>query len=321
LGRSTFFDGGLMSVEHFAQQSINKFDKFAHYEEPLKIFRGQRQRSWPLESTLKRLISELGREPEETPIYEKILFSEFRRRFHQYSAYSPEPDDFLEWFSIMQHYGAPTRLLDWSHSVYVALYFALRYKAEDKKSGEPNEPRKSEDSVVWAIDSQWALKASKAILEKNEKKSKFTKHFINATPTTREKRKTAFVKLFLSSKPARFVMPMAPVKLTERITIQQSTFLYPGDIRCPFEENIKALAGWENEDHIVRLIIRPEKRLEFLQRLHRMNITEATLFPGLDGFARSLAVYHQTFVIDEEGKKVNPYFLDKRDTVWKCQNG
>ena len=41
-------------------------------------------------------------------------------------------------------------------------------------------------------------------------------------------------------------------------------------------------------DRVYKLLIRPEARREILRELHRMNISYATLYPGLDGFARSL---------------------------------
>ena len=40
--------------------------------------------------------------------------------------------------------------------------------------------------------------------------------------------------------------------------------------------------------YIYKLVICPETRLDILRYLHRVNITYASLFPGIDGFARSL---------------------------------
>src|SRR3989304_1877564 len=68
---------------------------------------------------------------------------------------------------IMQHYGAPTRLLDFTYSVYVAAYFAVE-EAED-------------DCVVWAVDGPWVLQPSGALLRSGGKTgtSKMLKPFID----------------------------------------------------------------------------------------------------------------------------------------------
>ena len=63
---------------------------------------------------------------------------QFRRAFHHYADNIPRPDDAMEWLSLMQHHGAPTRLLDFTWSPYVAAFFAL-YRA-------------TADAAVWAFN-------------------------------------------------------------------------------------------------------------------------------------------------------------------------
>jgi hypothetical protein len=46
---------------------------------------------------------------------EKGLVREFKRHAHRLLRYAPPADyDTLEWLALMQHYGAPTRMLDWT---------------------------------------------------------------------------------------------------------------------------------------------------------------------------------------------------------------
>src|SRR5262245_20492426 len=55
------------------------------------------------------------------------LIRKFQRQCHHYMQDTPREDDVLEWLALMRHYGAPTRMLDWTWSFFVALFFAIQY--------------------------------------------------------------------------------------------------------------------------------------------------------------------------------------------------
>lgn len=57
------------------------------------------------------------------------------------------PDDLFEIAGIAQHYGIPTRLLDWTQDLFVALYFAASGALKE------NHKKKSKYMVIWALNS------------------------------------------------------------------------------------------------------------------------------------------------------------------------
>jgi hypothetical protein len=52
------------------------------------------------------------------------------------------PQNSWDWYFLMQHCGAPTRLLDWTEGALLALYFAIR-------------DARRVDAAVWVLDPWW----------------------------------------------------------------------------------------------------------------------------------------------------------------------
>ena len=81
------------------------------------IFRGQANSEWSLRTSLERLIENHHPTPSRDKalyyIYESEMIKEFKWKFPSYEKnLIPKDGELIEWLSIMQHFGAPTRLLD-----------------------------------------------------------------------------------------------------------------------------------------------------------------------------------------------------------------
>ncbi len=87
------------------------------------IFRGALA-DWNVETSLERACNHWELPLAQMPEVERKLLREFKRH-PETRGLIGDPEDDLEWLALMQHYGTPTRLLDWSYSPFSALFFAL----------------------------------------------------------------------------------------------------------------------------------------------------------------------------------------------------
>jgi hypothetical protein len=268
-------------------------------------FRGQSNSEWGLSSGLERALGQIIHD-DDTKIddrqkvvenKEKLILKEFKRRAHHYVPSPPLDSNSLEWLALIQHYGGATRLLDFSHSFYVGAFFAV----------EENKPE-HENAAIWAIS---LTSIDKIIKQKIDDRYK---RWIT------EKSNTEYIQLsqelFLQCTPNNFVFGVEPERMNERLAIQQGLFLFPGNVGATFEENLAGIFDskadifqntpaftYEPENqaelmeamlpHVVvlKIIVPQYLREEILRDLWRMNVSRATLFPGIDGYTRSLN-YH-----------------------------
>ena len=258
-----------------AEPTIYKQYRLESWDEFLKIitgspysnwaFRGHRKEAWPLASALSRYFRIFRIDPRAWPQQEGRILRVFKRKAHQFLAQPPEADDDFQWLALMQHHGAPTRLLDFTWSPYVAAFFAL--------------DRATTDAAVWALNP--ANISAGGIRRSNQSR--------RAGTTTRAmdpRRKGNFARYFLKGD-REFIWLGEPDTMNRRLIAQSGTFALPGVLDKPMDQIVHQYA--DPQEMMAKFILPAAKIRETgLRELYRMNITHATLFPDLDGLARSL---------------------------------
>lgn len=271
------------------------------------IFRGQANYKWSLQTSLERMVAKNHKNaylcPQYCEIYEGRMLKEFMWKFPLYERNMiPEKNDYVEWLSLMQHYGAPTRLLDFTYSLYVALFMCLDGFQDDY-------------CCLWAINrtflSQHLLRL---YLKSNNQTSGSATHYVLEQFAHSKANKEISTCSFKSEKNVLLINPNI---CNERLSIQQGLFLMPTNISCSFEDNLDAIietSDWDiekmeipvldllnygyteegkslNRDSIFLFKIKiPLKfKYELGNLLHQMNITAETIYPGIEGMAKSLA--------------------------------
>jgi hypothetical protein len=245
------------------QIEISSWNEFVSLSSELDgwAFRGQQDAGWALLSSLSRYLDAFVPDKSTWRIREERAIRIFRRKAHNYLTEATVLDDDLRCLALMQHHGAPTRLLDFTKSPFVAAFFALERAVTDAAVFALNTP------VLWT-----------------------------ATPTkdpslTREtidpRGKGNFERYFLQND-NQIIWTGEPTEMDRRLVAQSGTVVVPGVLDKSLDE---ILDEYSHDVPLIRKIVLPRGiREEAMKALYRMNITNATLFPDLDGLAKSIAL-------------------------------
>jgi len=270
------FDVADIAAFHAALQELR--DELRVHHTTMRLwFRGQARDSWKLLPGLYRPGALVP------PQYERELTRDFRSKSPPFlsSVGGIEREMFL-----MQHYGLPTRLLDWTTNPQAALYFAV-----EQASGE--------SSVVWVL-SPWKL---------NEIYLKRPTVPTAANPVFRH---YILAKYDQTSPAARLPVAITAVHHDERIRAQDSTFTVHGSERVPLEA-IRTTGG---ESPLVgKIRVSPGFRGFIKRELYDVGVQRGRLFPDLTGVASEIAYRYSADYFAPDESAPAPLRMETTETA------
>lgn len=220
-------------------------------------FRGHSHASWLLEPSWYRLASPIPGIGDEY-YYEDTLLMNFQLRAPTFLERLPATD--WEWLFLMQHYGLPTRLLDWTESSLIALYFAIRDNAGN------------EDAAVWVMNPWWLNRQTfgeYALFPADDPRA-------GQHAPLRPGRKLK----------GKWPLAITPIHSSQRIVAQRGVFTIHGTERAALNRLARRRG---KERPCLRRIVIPSTYVGTVRReLAISGIGESLIFPELSGLCREI---------------------------------
>jgi hypothetical protein len=263
---------------------VDEASRFTETRDPAAvnyIFRGQSE-DWPLRPALLRYADAYGLGAPTMIEVERQGLVNFQQtaRVHLSGLPAPSPRNLYGWWMLMQHYRAPTRLLDWTASPFVAAYFAVQ------RSLRPHilvEQDKQPAGVVWAVQVdrlETALRAKSLFFD----------------PETLGDADATMRRCWDHAAPSSLAVSRVPIQ-TDRMSAQQTLFTLSAQVMAAHGQIITDVVRDEKAEArigtpttaVIKYKIPAAAKDQFLHQLHAMNITAHSLFPGLDGLGDSVS--------------------------------
>lgn len=178
----------------------------------------------------------------------------------------------------MQHYGIPTRLLDWTENPFIAFYFAVtsgKFSGRRSRVNQSSELRFPRDAIIWILDPV-----------------RWTNHALRQQSYTGGVLTPGDTALNSYRPPARFDdMHAHPVALygahnSPRIVAQRGVFTIFGQDTLPMEK-VYDKDGFPR--HSLMRVVLPKDALPSMRKsILSHGITESVVFPDLEGLAKEM---------------------------------
>lgn len=221
-------------------------------------FRGQRDFSWNLLPKVRRGY---------TRQQEQYLTNLFYTRARTRHASCPADDDYGAWLALMQHFGLPTRLLDWTNSPLIAAYFATKYPFDMRSDFAAT------DAAIWMLEPH-RLNTSQG----------YEPVFPPLNAGSLQEMLRPAIKGDDSSTIA--VLAASPLEIDMRMFVQQGQFT----VHVTNQE-LNKMAGSENWLRKVKIPVEVVSQVAL--ELDLLGIRLADIFPDLENLARELTNMHR----------------------------
>ncbi|WP_281868563.1 FRG domain-containing protein [Brevibacillus parabrevis] len=233
--------------------------------EGFSFFRGQSSNLKCLLPSLLRLDADANREYSD--ICDQNFMIQFKARAVSYL--STVPNDDWEWMLTAQHFGLPTRLLDWSQSALIGLYFAV-------ESDRHVYSKDGDSPVVWCLNPfELNAKAPFTIEDGILSFSQNSKAFIQ----------TGLEEFYgIGKRKDRSVHPIAVIgpRSNNRINAQRGAFtLFP--LNCHALEEFG-----DAHEYLVKIVIDKEKKQVIKKQLFDMGISCVSVYPELQSISSDI---------------------------------
>ena len=204
-------------------------------------FRGQLNESWELKPSIARI-----KKP--SLALEKVLRAEFQNQSAFLDSIGPLSDNIEKTTFLMQHHKVPTRLLDWTTSPLIALYFSVCQIDHTDHGMDKN-------SCIWVLDPKALNKAYK-----------------KSFPLLLGKK--GVKKLYESKDLQEKCLAIHAPYTNLRMRMQKSEFT----IHTTYKPMESYNTGFLKE----KIIISKDIKDSILKQLHRLGVDQCFLFPDLD---------------------------------------
>jgi FRG domain len=256
-------------------QNWEEFKQFVQQFSENWAYRGQASAHWVLNNAIERtkfIHFHKGIEAQ--------FLADFQRGARNYLSKDETPQHLIEWLALMQHHGAPTRLLDLTRSPFIAAFFAF----------EKCLMHKDQYVAIWGVNVEYLrMRAVEVLAEEFGDAMSQNKNLIN---------EKIFEKIFFQNN-RNLVFPVEPFSMNRRYSLQQSIFISTGTSETPLMEQLLFLDD-QMSKAVVKMEIPTLFKNEVLRDLLKMNVHKATLFPDLDGYAASLRHRYESMKAPEE---------------------